>query len=132
MRGLADTENGGGERRPVSRRWPRYWALVSRQLTIGAFAKQESSDNKFPSVTDEKVADVDENEPLFDPAVGLLGRPGSDEMFGFVPALALGRPCRLNHLQKVNAVEHLMLLARFQTPRVMLNIDKEAKTRGRI
>ena len=72
----------------------------------------------------------DGDKPLFERAVKLLGRPGPDEMFGFVPALALGGPCRLDHLQKVNAVEHLMFLAQVHPPRVMLDIVKEAKARG--
>ncbi|MNM42833.1 GAD-like domain protein [compost metagenome] len=74
-------------------------------------------------------SDINE-EPLFDRAVKLLGRPGPDEMFGFVPALALGGPCRLDHLQKVKAVEHLMFLAQVQPPRLMLDIVQEAKKQG--
>ncbi len=71
----------------------------------------------------------DNKKPLFERAVKLLGRPGPDEMFAFVPALVLGGPSRLDHLQKVNAVEHLMFLAQVQPPRVMLDIVKEAKSR---
>lgn len=32
-------------------------------------------------------------------------------MYGFVPALALGGPATLEHLQKVKAVEHRVMLA---------------------
>ena len=85
----------------------------------------------FSSRRREDLDQSDENEiPLFDRAVKLLGRPGPDEMFGFVPALALGGPCRLDHLQKVKAVEHLMFLAQVQPPRVMLDIVREAKKQG--
>ncbi|WP_246765815.1 T6SS immunity protein Tdi1 domain-containing protein, partial [Pseudomonas syringae] len=34
-----------------------------------------------------------------------------DEMYGFVPALMLGGPSSLDHLEKLKAVEHLMLLS---------------------
>lgn len=48
---------------------------------------------------------------LFAPALNQLGPLGNDEMYGFVPALALGAPSDLQHLQKVKAVEHLVFLA---------------------
>lgn len=65
--------------------------------------------------------DREENDfdDLFAPAQKTLGRLKSDEMYGFVPALALGGPSTLEHLQKVKAVEHLMLLAQLEPLRVM-------------
>ncbi len=56
------------------------------------------------------LSDVN-GERLFTPALSKLGRLKHDEMYGFVPALALGGPATLDHLQKVKAVEHLVLLA---------------------
>ena len=50
-------------------------------------------------------------ENLFTSALNKLGRLKHDEMYGFVPALALGGTATLNHLQKVKAVEHLVFLA---------------------
>ena len=50
-------------------------------------------------------------EGMFSSALKKLGRLKQDEMYGFVPALALGGPATLDHLQKVKAVEHLVLLA---------------------
>jgi hypothetical protein len=52
-----------------------------------------------------------EGKPLFERALQKLGRLAFDEMYGFVPALALGGPPTLEHLQKVKAVEHLVFLA---------------------
>jgi hypothetical protein len=60
-----------------------------------------------------------EGKPLFQRAFKRLGRLKHDEMYGFVPALALGGPATLEHLQKVRAVEHLVLLAQLSEPRVM-------------
>lgn len=56
---------------------------------------------------------------LFDPALKKLGVLSHDEMYGFVPALALGGPSTLKHLQKVSAVEHLVFLAQLAPLRVM-------------
>lgn len=56
---------------------------------------------------------------LFEPALKKLGRLQHDEMYGFVPALALGGPATLDHLHKVKAVEHLVLLAQLSELRVM-------------
>ena len=62
----------------------------------------------------------DDNErPLFAPVLKKLGRLRYDEMYGFVPALALGGPATLDHLEKVKAVEHLVLLAQLSELRVM-------------
>lgn len=56
---------------------------------------------------------------LFSSAVKKLGPLAYDEMYGFVPALALGGPANLAHLQKVKAVEHLVFLAQLNPLRVM-------------
>ncbi|EGH08166.1 hypothetical protein PSYMP_05689, partial [Pseudomonas amygdali pv. morsprunorum str. M302280] len=40
-----------------------------------------------------------------------LGPLKSDEMYGFVPALALGGPMELEKLQKVKTIEHLTFLS---------------------
>jgi hypothetical protein len=48
---------------------------------------------------------------MFAPAFERLGVLKHDEMYGFVPALALGGACEPEYLQKVKAVEHLVLLA---------------------
>ena len=66
----------------------------------------------FNSMEPEAVDKMDEKgEWLFDRALQRLGGLKCDEMYGFVPALALGGPPSLKHLQKVGAVEHLVLLA---------------------
>jgi hypothetical protein len=55
--------------------------------------------------------DTNDVEGLFAPALKQLGRLAHDEMYGFVPALALGGALTLANLQKVKAVEHLVILA---------------------
>lgn len=56
---------------------------------------------------------------LFAPALKKLGHLKHDEMYGFVPALALGGSATLENLQRVKAVEHLILLAQLSPLRVM-------------
>jgi hypothetical protein len=66
------------------------------------------------------AADYEADEgPLFAPALATLGRLAHDEMYGFVPALALGGAPALQNLQKVDAVAHLILLAQFAPLRGM-------------
>ena len=48
---------------------------------------------------------------LFQPAKKKLGVLRHDEMYGFVPALMLGGPETLNHLEKLDAVVHLTILS---------------------
>ncbi|RMV74283.1 GAD-like domain protein [Pseudomonas coronafaciens pv. atropurpurea] len=48
---------------------------------------------------------------LFEPALEKLGELDSDEMYGFVPAIALGGSMELKNLQKVKVFEHLDLLS---------------------
>ncbi|RMU47703.1 hypothetical protein ALP27_05220 [Pseudomonas savastanoi pv. glycinea] len=50
-------------------------------------------------------------DSFFEPALKNLGQLQSDEMYGFVPALALGGPVELKNLQKVKTTEHLMFLS---------------------
>ena len=55
--------------------------------------------------------DSNDVEGLFAPALQKLGRLTHDDMYGFVPAPALGGTLTLAHLQKVKAVEHLAFIA---------------------
>jgi len=48
---------------------------------------------------------------FFEPALKNLGQLQSDEMYGFVPALALGGQMELKNLQKVKTIEHLTFLS---------------------
>ena len=61
----------------------------------------------------------DQEARLFAPALQKLGPLKQDEMYGFVPARALGGPSTLAHLQKVKVVEHLVFLAQLSPLRVM-------------
>ena len=52
-------------------------------------------------------------EGMFTQAKDKLGLLKDDEMYGFVPALAVGGSASIENVQRVKAVEHLVLLAQF-------------------
>ena len=54
---------------------------------------------------------TDAAEPLFERARQGLGPLALGECYGFVPALALGGPARLEHLERLDALVHFSLLA---------------------
>ena len=56
-------------------------------------------------------ADSNDYGDLFKPAKKKLGTLRHNEMYGFVPALMFGGPDTLEHLEKLKAVEHLILLS---------------------
>lgn len=60
----------------------------------------------------------DRGRPLFMPALEKLGRLQSNQMYAFVPALALGGSATLNRLQKVSIFEQLTLLAQLAPLRI--------------
>lgn len=55
--------------------------------------------------------DGNDFDGMFARTLKKLGALKYDEMYGFVPALALGGPATVEHLQKVKTLEHLILLA---------------------
>lgn len=79
---------------------PRKTTLVGDKLNFAAqtfFGGMSREQNDF--------------EQMFAPAKEKLGALKTDEMYGFVPAIALGGPSTVAHLQTVKAVEHLVILA---------------------
>jgi hypothetical protein len=65
--------------------------------------------------------DLDE-KPLFERAMAKLGPLEADEMYGFVPAIAIGGAPKLENLQKVKIIEHLTFLADLGEKTVMVDI----------
>ena len=57
----------------------------------------------------------DEQKPLYGRAVKEHGRPGRDDCFGFVPAIALGGDPNLENVRKYPALAHFGFLAQAQT-----------------
>lgn len=77
----------------------------------------------FATMSKEPYDQDDVNEsPLFERALNKLGQLEADEMYAFVPALALGGVNKLENLQKVKAIEHLNFLAELGEKRIMADI----------
>lgn len=95
---------------------PRVSRFVGEKMNFGVqvfFGSVRRDDNDF--------------EGLFDPAVKKLGRLQHDEMYGFVPALALGGAATVDHLHRVKAVDHLVLLAQLAPLTVLANTPNPAR-----
>ncbi|KAF7762973.1 hypothetical protein PUND_b0285 [Pseudoalteromonas undina] len=77
----------------------------------------------FASSSKSDFEEEDEAErPLFERALKQLGPLEFDEMYAFVPALALGGTNKLENLKKVKVIEHLNFLADLGEKRVMADI----------
>jgi len=62
-----------------------------------------------------KRVDTNDYGDLFKPARKKLGPLHPDEMYGFTPAIMLGGPDKLENLEKVKIVEHLIFLSQLTT-----------------
>ncbi|MBA1195097.1 GAD-like domain-containing protein [Pseudomonas entomophila] len=71
----------------------------------------EQMDRKLQDFIVSRKVDSNDMENLFKPARKKLGTLRHDEMYGFVPALMLGGSASLDHVEKLKAVEHLILLS---------------------
>jgi hypothetical protein len=105
-----------GERTGYSLNLSAPGAFVLPMADMNISGSLDEQVQKFFGFRDREENDFD---GLFAPALKKLGRLQHDEMYGFVPALALGGPATIEHLQKVKAVEHLVLLAQLSDLRVL-------------
>ena len=84
---------------------------------------ERSIDLFFATMSKNSLEEEDLDEkPLFERAMALLGPLEADEMYGFVPALAIGGAPKLENLQKVKVIEHLTFLADLGEKTVMADI----------
>ncbi|CAM3271908.1 glutamyl-tRNA amidotransferase [Pseudomonas floridensis] len=86
-------------------------SYMSRYSNSSTFLNRSNFDfgvQLFFSTMQPERNDLDN---LFERALKKLGLLDIDEMYGFVPALALGGPIELNNLQKVKVIEHLEFLS---------------------
>jgi len=85
--------------------------------------QETSVDLFFATRTKSSMEEEDQQgNPLFQKALDKLGPLGADELYGFVPALALGGANTLKNLQKVKVLEHLAFLAELGNKKVMSDI----------
>ncbi|KPX41960.1 GAD-like domain-containing protein [Pseudomonas ficuserectae] len=71
----------------------------------------EQMDRKLQDFIVSRKVNSNDLENLFSPAKTKLGTLRHDEMYGFAPALMLGGAASIDHVEKLKAVEHLILLS---------------------
>lgn len=86
-------------------------AYHSRYLDGAHSSGDEERDDRIHGLLVWLMSECIYFDDLFEPARERLGTLKADEMYGFVPALMLGGSGRLEHLEKLKAVEHLVLLS---------------------
>ncbi|MDZ3993042.1 GAD-like domain-containing protein [Pseudomonas sp. Teo4] len=88
-------------------------AYHSRYIDGAYSSSAEDMDGKIQALLMWVMTESINFNDLFKPAREALGDLASDEMYGFVPALMLGGSGTLKHLEKLKAVEHLIILSQF-------------------
>ncbi|MCK8664550.1 DUF1851 domain-containing protein [Pseudomonas azerbaijanoccidens] len=86
-------------------------SVLSRYVINNLDFRTEEMDRHLQGFLLTREVDANNYGDLFKPAKKKLGTLRHNEMYGFVPALMLGGPDTLDHLEKVKAVEHLTLLS---------------------
>jgi hypothetical protein len=86
-------------------------SVLSRYTTHTSIFTGEQMDKGLRNFLLSREVDSNDYGDKFKPAKKKLGTLRHDEMYGFVPALMFGGPDTLDHLEKVKAVEHLILLS---------------------
>jgi len=94
-----------GNRLSINSKYARYTLGAENQMPAD---KLDISVQSFFISKSREGSDFDD---MFNSALKTLGPLQPDEMYGFVPALALGGPADLKHLQKVKTIEHLTFLS---------------------
>lgn len=86
-------------------------SIVSRCVVTNYKITPDEMDKELQQFFLSRNVDSNDFGDLFKPAKKKLGILRHDEMYGFVPAFMLGGPDTLDHIEKVKAVEHLILLS---------------------
>ncbi|MFY9478472.1 MAG: GAD-like domain-containing protein [Aquabacterium sp.] len=97
----------------------RLFAPGSYVVKVKTETQKKDLDMAARSFFSIQKREVYEFDGRFAPAKHRLGRLGRDEMYGYVPALGLGGSDDVSHLEKIKAVEHLVLLAQLDELKVM-------------
>lgn len=86
-------------------------SILSRYIVFNSTLGLEYMDKQLQNFLLTRNADDNDYGGLFKSAKKKFGNLRHDEMYGFIPALTLGGPDTLEHLEKVKAIEHLILLS---------------------
>ncbi|MGJ7549652.1 GAD-like domain-containing protein [Pseudomonas alloputida] len=84
---------------------------VSRYTYDPAERSPKAMDRAFQSFLLSFDRDYLDFNELFNASKEYLGVLSPDEIYGFVPALQIGGSAKIEHIEKVKTIEHLMLLS---------------------
>jgi hypothetical protein len=91
--------------------WFTLSALCARYMQSTREISPDRFDEEIEGFFVSMDREANDFDDLFEEALKKLGPLKPDEMYGFVPAIALGGPGTLNTLQKVKTIEHLTFLS---------------------
>ncbi|WP_442112221.1 GAD-like domain-containing protein [Pseudomonas sp. NUPR-001] len=86
-------------------------SCISRCVIHDFEITSEEMDRELQNFLLSTEVEYNDFDDLFKPTKKKLGTLRHDEMYGFVPALMLGGSASLDHVEKLKAVEHLILLS---------------------
>jgi hypothetical protein len=98
-------QEGTGNHLNINTKYARYTLSTINRIPA------DKLDISVQSFFISKSRESNDFDDMFNSAFKTLGPLQHDEMYGFVPALALGGPSDLEHLQKVKTIEHLTFLS---------------------
>ena len=100
--------------------------LTQREYAIGLMVNISVTEYKGEKLYD--LTDV-HNKPLFDRCLASYGKL-KEEIYTFVPAIALGGKQLLKNVQKVNIFEHINFIMQLQPFRIMMDINRVVDNLG--
>ncbi|MBA6109021.1 DUF1851 domain-containing protein [Pseudomonas asiatica] len=86
-------------------------SLLSRYTGDDNKLTEDDATREVQSFFLSRKKEQNDFDNLFEPAKKKLGILKEDEIYAFVPALTLGGQPNLNNLEKLKAIEHLILLS---------------------
>lgn len=101
--------------------------LTQRQHAIGltvAVSVVEYKGEKLYDLTDT------DHTPLFNRCLASYGKLKEDEIYTFVPAIALGGKQLLQNVQKVNIFEHINFITQLEPFEIMMDINRVVDNLG--
>lgn len=95
-------------------------AVMARSTQLAEGSVEDALELFFGGRMPEDFDFQDENQqPMFEAALAALGPLKSDEIYGFVPMLAMGGQAELANLQKLNLGVHIDIIKQFAGVRWM-------------
>ncbi|MDO4251282.1 MAG: DUF1851 domain-containing protein [Moraxella sp.] len=108
------------------------WIKDDYQLSQKDYAISLTTFLDTNGMRDKKTFDIPDrkNNYLFDRCLASYGKLKEDEIYTFVPALALGGTNELKNIQRVNIFEHINFIRQLQPFKIMMDINRTVDNMG--